>query len=189
MSYLVALSFDDTERAAKVRDRLQGMQKEHLIDMADAAVVVRKDNGKVRLHQTHDTLLTGAVGGAFWGTLVGLIFMAPIIGLGVGLASGAIAGAVTDIGIDDDFMKTVGRTLQPGSSALFVLVRQATLDKVLDELRPYAGHLIHTSLSQKQEDKLRRLVEEMDGKQAGAEDTGPASNATTPPTHHDAAHL
>jgi uncharacterized membrane protein len=139
------------------------MQREYLVDLEDAVVAVKNDDGKIKLHQIHHLTAQGAIGGTFWGMLIGLIFMSPFLGAVVGAAAGAISGALADIGIDDAFMKKISETLSPGTSALFILIRKATLDKVLDELRPYEGTIIRTSLSHKDEDALRDVFEKARG--------------------------
>ena len=97
----------------------------------------------------------GALGGAFWGLLIGLIFWMPWLGLAIGAATGAIAGHFTDVGIDDDFIKEVGNTIEPGHSALFLLVADVTTDKVIEDLKKFDTTIIRTSLSKEQEDKLK----------------------------------
>lgn len=105
--------------------------------MEDAAVVVRNKEGKVKVNQEANMVGAGALGGAFWGFLIGFIFFVPIFGLVLGAAAGAIAGKFTDVGMDHQFIKEVGSTIQPGNSALFMLIREATPDKVMDELKKY----------------------------------------------------
>ena len=107
MSDLVAIAFDDELKAEEVRLALLKMQREYLVDLDDAVVVVRDQEGKVKLRQLQNMTATGAVAGGFWGTLIGLIFLNPLFGLAVGAAAGAISGALSDVGIDDDFMKSV----------------------------------------------------------------------------------
>jgi len=158
LSHLIAIAFDDPDRARSTRDQLIDLQKKHLVDLEDAAVVIHQTNGRVRLEQSTDLTARGAIGGAFWGTLVGLLFMQPLVGMGVGLASGALAGSLTDAGIDDDFMRGLGESLPEGSSALFFLVRRATLDKVMAELAPLDGTVLHTSLSKQEEVRLSAIL-------------------------------
>jgi uncharacterized membrane protein len=156
MSSLVVLAFDTETGAEQMRDDLLQLQKEHLIGLEDAAIAVRNKEGKVKIKQI--TGLTGAwaLGGAFWGLLLGLIFFVPVFGLLVGAAAGALAGKYQDIGVDDKFIKEVGDTLQPGTSALFLLVREVVPDKVEDALKKYKNvKVIKTSLTKEQEEKLR----------------------------------
>ena len=158
MSTLVVIGYDDRFKAEEVRLKLMKLQKEYLIDMEDAVVAVKDEKGKVKLHQALNLTAAGAVSGGFWGSLVGLIFLNPLLGLAVGAASGAVSGALTDVGIDDKFMKELAETLAPGSSALFVLVRKATPDKVLEEIKGTGGKVLRTSLSHEDETKLQTAL-------------------------------
>jgi len=155
----VAVAYDDIYTAQEVRLRLLRMQKEYLIDLEDAVVAVRDEKGKVKLHQINDLTAAGAISGSFWGLLIGLIFLHPLLGLAAGLASGALSGALTDAGIDDDFMKKLASELKPGSSVLFVLIKQLTPDKVLAELEGTGGRLLKTSLSHEDEAKLQAVLD------------------------------
>lgn len=155
MSDLIVLAFGDETSAAQMRDELVGMQKQHLISLADAAVVVRRQDGKVKVHQAVNLVGAGAFGGAFWGLLIGMLFWAPWLGLAIGAASGALGGALSDYGVDDKFVKEVGNTIEPGNSALFLLVRDWTEDKVMDSIAKYEATVLQTSLSKADEAKLR----------------------------------
>ncbi|WRH68659.1 MAG: DUF1269 domain-containing protein [Planktothrix sp. GU0601_MAG3] len=142
MSDLIAIAYDDEYKAEEVRLTLIKLQKEHLIELEDAAVIVKNAEGKVKLNQAIDLTTAGAVSGGFWGLLIGTLFLSPLLGAAVGAAAGAASGALSDIGVDDDFMKSLGETLQPKTSALFVLVRKVTPDKVLEEIAPYGGNRV-----------------------------------------------
>ncbi len=155
----VAVAYDDIYTAQEVRLRLLRMQKEYLIDLEDAVAAVRDEKGKVKLHQIHDLTAAGAISGGFWGLLIGLIFMNPLLGLAAGAAGGALSGALADVGIDDDFMKKLASELKPGSSVLFVLVKHFTPDKVLAELEGTGGRLLKTSLSHEDEAKLQAVLD------------------------------
>jgi uncharacterized membrane protein len=159
MSTLVAIGYDDPFKAQEVRLKLAKLQKDYLIDLEDAAVAVKDENGKVKLHQAVNLTAAGAVSGGFWGTLVGLIFLSPLLGAAFGAAAGAISGALSDVGIDDNFMKELAASMNPGSSVLFVLVRKATPDKVLEELKGTGGKLLKTSLSHDDEAKLQAALD------------------------------
>lgn len=100
----------------------------------------------------------GAVSGGFWGTLIGLIFMMPLLGLAAGAAAGAASGALTDVGIDDKFMKNLAETMKNSSSVLFVLVRKVTADKVLEQLGGTGGTVLKTSLTHEDEQKLQAAL-------------------------------
>src|ERR1700758_5448651 len=131
MSTLVVVGYDEPYKAEEVRLKLRKLQSEYLLDLEDAVVAVKDEKGKVKLHQAVNLTAAGAIAGGFWGSLVGLIFLSPLLGMAIGAAAGAASGALTDVGIDDNFMKELAATLKPGCSALFVLVRKASPDKVL----------------------------------------------------------
>jgi uncharacterized membrane protein len=169
MSDLIVVAFPGEDTADQVLNKLQALQKEHLIDLEDACVVVRDRHGKVHVKQAVNLVgleaASGGAFGAFWGTLIGVLFLNPLAGLLTGAAfgagAGALSGMLSDYGINDDFIRSLGETLEPGTSALFVLVRRATLDKVLPEVRPFGGKVIRTSLSTEQEARLRRALEDV----------------------------
>ena len=155
MSDLVVVAFDDEEKAFAVRDTMVRMQKEHLVALEDAAVAVRRQDGKVKVHQAVSLVGAGAFGGAFWGFLIGIIFLMPFLGAAIGAATGALSGKFKDLGVDDNFIKEITNALQPGNSAIFLLFRDATYDKLLEELEPFKGTVLKTSLSNEQEAKLK----------------------------------
>jgi uncharacterized membrane protein len=126
-----------------------------LISLSDAAVVVRRQDGKVKVKQAVSLLEAGALGGAFWGMLIGLLFWAPWLGLAIGAASGALGGALADTGVDDKFIKEVGNTIEPGHSALFLLLEDWTEDKVLDRISGFNAEVLQTSPSKEDEEKLK----------------------------------
>jgi uncharacterized membrane protein len=169
MSELIVVSYKGEDTADQVLNKLQAMQKEHLVDLEDAAIVVRDKNGKVHVKQAVNLVTAGALGGAAWGglmgSLIGLIFLNPLAGLVTGMAvgagTGALSGALSDYGINDDFIKETAQSLEKGSSALFALVRRATFDKVLPELKPFGGKIIKTSMTTEQERRLKKALEDM----------------------------
>jgi uncharacterized membrane protein len=158
MSTLVVIGYDNAFKAEEVRLTLRKLQKEYLIDLEDAVVAVKDAKGKVKLNQAINLTAAGAVGGGFWGSLIGLIFLNPLLGAAVGAAAGAASGALTDVGINDKFMKDLAAAMNPDSSALFVLVRKATPDKVLAELQGSGGKVLKTSLSHDDEAKLQAAM-------------------------------
>src|SRR5271166_4098263 len=133
MATLVVIDYESEIKAEEVRLALLKMQKEYLIDLADAVVVVRDARGTVRLRQLHNLTASGALSGGFWGALIGLIFLNPLFGFAIGAAAGAISGALSDVGIDNSFMKSLGETLKPGTAALFILILHMTPDRVIEE--------------------------------------------------------
>ncbi len=158
MSTLVVIGYDNEFKAEEVRLKLRKMQKDYLIDLEDAVVAIKDAKGKVKLHQAYNLTAAGAISGGFWGSLIGLIFLNPLLGAAMGAAAGAASGALTDVGIDDKFMKELAGTMTPGSSVLFVLVRKATPDKVLDEVKGTGGKILKTSLSHDDETKLQAAL-------------------------------
>jgi len=157
MSDLVIVAFNDEQTALDARQALVKLQREYLIEMEDAVVITRKDDGSVVLHQAVNLPAIGAVGGTFWGGLVGLLFLNPLLGAAVGAGAGALSGWLTDTGIDDDFLREVGQSVPPGGAALGVLIRKMTADKVLAGLSEFAGkgRVMQTSLTGEQEARLR----------------------------------
>ena len=159
MNDLIVIGFDNEHSAFEMRAKFVKMQKEYLIEMEDVVVVTKNENGKVKLHQAANLTAAGAVNGEFWGMLIGMIFLNPLVGAAVGAGAGAINGALTDIGIDDNFIKDLGETIQPGNSAIFILLRKATPDKMHEELKDFKGRLLKTSLSVQDEEQLRGALE------------------------------
>ena len=166
MSDLVCIAYDDKDTADKVLNELRILQAEHLIDLEDSCIVVRDDEGKVHLKQAVNMVAAGAASGTLWGglmgLLVGLLFLNPLLGwiggAAIGAASGALSGKLADYGINDDFIKSLGATIRPGTSALFILVRKVTIDKVLPEISKFHGTILRTSLSGEQDEELRKAL-------------------------------
>lgn len=180
MTDLIAIHYDDMNKAEQVRTELFGLNKRHLIDFDDALVVVRDEEGKVKLNQLHDLTLTGALNGGFWGLLLGAIFTLPFFGPGLvalpfvsslfGAGMGALSGSLADIGVDDDFARRCGEAFQPGTSALFVLVRKATPDKVIEVVRRYGGTVLTTSLTRAQEAQIQAMLSPIEQQYQTAQD-------------------
>ncbi|MBY5734756.1 DUF1269 domain-containing protein [Rhizobium leguminosarum] len=166
MSELVVLGFDSQDRADTVLNRLSQLEREYLIDLEDAVVAVRDTAGKVRLKQSLNLAATGAasggLSGAVWGSLVGLLFLNPLAGMvfggALGAGTGALTGATFDYGINDDFIKSLAKTIPSDSSALFLLVRKVQPDKVLAEFQGEHARVLRSSLSPDQERKLQEAL-------------------------------
>jgi uncharacterized membrane protein len=158
MSDLVVIAFPSEAKAEEVRTKILELQKEYLIELGDAAIAVKQPDGTVRLNQLINTTAAGAVSGTFWGTRVGLIFLMPLAGAAIGAASGALGGWLTDVGVNDTFMKEVAESLQPGNAALFLLIRKLTTDKVLEDLKGVGGKVLRTSFDHTKEDALRNAL-------------------------------
>ncbi|MBL8582064.1 MAG: DUF1269 domain-containing protein [Rhizobiaceae bacterium] len=155
MSDLIAIVYPSEAKAEEVRTRLFELQKEYLIKIGDAVVATKTEAGHVKLNQMFSPTAAGAASGSFWGLLIGLLFLNPLVGVAAGAAGGAIGGALTDVGIEDPFMKQLAEKLEPGTAALFVMVLEMTSDKVLAAIKPFGGHVLKTSLDEKKEQVLR----------------------------------
>lgn len=159
MADLIAVVFPSEAKAEEVREKILAMQKDYLLELGDAVIAVKTNSGKVKLNQLMSTTAAGAAGGSFWGLLVGVLFLNPLLGVAAGAAGGALAGALTDVGINDRFMKDLAtEDLQPGEAVLFVLLRKVTGDKVLEELKGVGGRVLQTSLDHTREDALRKAL-------------------------------
>ena len=160
MSHLVVVGLPTVAEAEEVRYELAGLQQQHLISLEDAVVVERDKQGHVHLHQAVNLTTAGAISGGFWGSLIGLIVLNPLLGAAVGAGVGAASGGLADMGISDNFMRELGHTLPEDSAALCLLVREVTLDRVLEKLESHVPHteLLHTSLSHTDEQKLRHAL-------------------------------
>ncbi|PSL02811.1 putative membrane protein [Haloactinopolyspora alba] len=163
MATFTVWKFDDPTGADRSVTLLESLQKQELIQIHDAATVSwPEDRKKPKTRQLAGLTGAGALGGTFWGLLFGLLFFVPLLGAAIGAAAGALGGALTDVGIDDDFIKQTREKVTPGTSALFALTSDAVQEKVLDAfeesgLRP---HLIHTNLTTEQEELLREAFAE-----------------------------
>lgn len=161
MRKLIAIAFKDKNGANEALNKIEEMEGNYLLSTQDAVVAVRKENGKVKLNQSVNLVRNGAIQGALWGSLIGLILTGPLGMVLLGGASagfGAMIGSVSDYGIKDTFMRKLARELQPGSSALFFLVSNMTEDKVMKEMKEIDGTIIQTSLSEEMEEKLKKAI-------------------------------
>jgi uncharacterized membrane protein len=158
MSDLLVIEFSSEEKAEGVRELLLAMQKEYLIELGDAVVAVRDPNGRIKLNQLFQPVKQGAVSGALWGSLIGLLFLNPLAGAALGAAGGALGGKLTDLGINDNFMREAAKTLQSGNAALFLLIRKMTTDKVLAELRGVGGTILRSSFDETKEEALQAAL-------------------------------
>ncbi len=176
MSDLVVIAFPSEEKAEEVRRKVLDLQKEYLIELGDAVIAVKQEGGHVKLNQLVNTTATGALSGGFWGLLIGTLFLVPVVGAAIGAASGALGGALTDVGIEDQFMRDVAQALAPGNAALFLLIRKMTTDKVIEDLKGVGGTVMRTSFDHTKEQALR------DALAAHAATLPAPAPATTPAT-------
>ena len=159
MSELLVIGYDTPEEAEQARVTLIDLSRDYLVDVGDAVVAAVDAKGRIKLNQMVNLWTVGASGGAFWGILVGLLFLHPLIGVAAGAASGALMGALSDYGINDDFMKKVAAVLKPGQAALFIMARKTSSERVLEKLGEKGGHIIRTNLDLSQEERVREAFE------------------------------
>ena len=158
MADLIIIAYDTEATAEAARTKILELQKEYLIELGDAVVAVRREDGTVKLNQLINLTAAGAASGGMWGMLVGMLFLNPLLGAAVGAGAGALSGRFTDIGIDDKFMKDAASALQPGQAALCVMVRKVTADKVLPARATFGGTVLRTNLTTEQEAKLQAAL-------------------------------
>jgi uncharacterized membrane protein len=157
VSTLVVIGYDDRYKAEEVRLRLRRMRKDHLIDLEDAVAAVKDEKGKITLHQAIDPRGAGPAGG-FWGSLIGLIFLSPILDLVQSAPSGAVSDRLAEVGVDDNFVRALAAVMKPGSSTLFVLARRSTPDQLIEEMKGTGGTILKTSLAHEDETRLQAAL-------------------------------
>ena len=163
MATMTVLEFETADGAEQMLGTLQNLQRQQLIAIRDAAIVTWPQGAKKpKTRQLHNLAGAGALGGAFWGLLFGLLFFVPVFGLAIGAAVGALTGAMSDVGLDDNFIKRVRSDVTEGTSALFLLTTSAVPDRIADEVRASGLRfkLIASNLSQEQEEKLKEVFSE-----------------------------
>lgn len=161
MATMTVWKFDDADGAEQAERTLRELQSRGLITVHDAAIVSWKADAKrPKTKQLSGLTAGGALGGSFWGLLFGLIFFVPLLGAAVGAGLGALAASMSDVGIDDEFIKRTRAEIQPGTSALFVLSSGAVVDKVKEAFEGRQMQLAESNLSNEQEDRLRSVFTE-----------------------------
>jgi uncharacterized membrane protein len=158
-STILVLVYPTEKVADEVMDTVKHLQSRGLVEIEDACVVTKDTSGRIQIHQSHNIPLLAAAGGAVLGTLIGLLFAAPYVGAAVGATAGIMGGTLADIGVDDDFMASVGNEMKPGTSALFLLLHHMTIDKSIPELAKHGGRILHTSFSRAQEERVKKMFE------------------------------
>jgi uncharacterized membrane protein len=158
MTELIVITYPDVQRATEVAAALRHLQSAHLIHMDDLVVVTRDEDGNTELHQSLNQSLLGVASGAFWGALIGRLFAAPWLGAGIGAMTGALAKRLANIGVNAAFVRELIGHMPPGSSAVFGLVRRSTPDKVLPAVGRFGGTVLHTSLSNEDEERLQEAL-------------------------------
>ena len=156
MAAISVLKFSTADGAEQALGTVQGLSKQHLINLHDAAIVTWPEGKKKpKTRQLANLVGAGALDGAFWGMLFGLIFWVPFFGMAIGATMGALAGKFSDYGIDDDFIKSVQNQVTEGTSALFLMTSEAVVDKVADAMKGLDFEIVAANLSKEEEDSLR----------------------------------
>lgn len=158
MAELVVIGYPDEEAAEKAYETVQGLEHDLIMQVAGAAVLRKDAEGKVQMVTQTGSTSTGALFGAFWGALIGLLFLIPVGGLIFGGAVGALFGTLRGWGVRDDFRSRVTDVLKPGTSALVLYILKWTEDKALDALGPLGGTVLRTSLSHEAEEELNEAL-------------------------------
>jgi uncharacterized membrane protein len=160
MATLVAIGYPDETTAEAARQTVQRLESDLVIQSDQVAAISRDSAGKYHVTTTHggSTTSGGAVWGGFWGLLFGLLFFIPIAGLAIGAGFGALFGHLGKNMIDKEFQEQVRDTVKPGTSALFMIIEQATPDKAIAALQGYGGKVIKTSLSDEDTAKLQEAL-------------------------------
>jgi len=158
MSNLFVLAFDDEHGAERMLNAAADWQRQNLIKIDDAAILVRRADGKPKIKQVRSLVGAGALGGAFWGALFGLLFLAPWLGAAIGAGIGALSGKLAESGVDKKFIENVSNQIKPGNSALFIYTREGVVDKILPQVKQYNPRIIQTSLSMEAENKLKEAM-------------------------------
>ncbi|GAA3205817.1 DUF1269 domain-containing protein [Actinocorallia longicatena] len=163
MSELVAIGYPDESTAALAEDEVQRLAADLIIQPDAVAVIVRDKKGKFHVTTNHHAVAGGASWGMFWGLLFGLLFFIPLFGMALGAGLGALMGKIEKSGVDKAFQQQVRNMLEPGTSALFLVVEKITTDKAVKALSHFGGTVLKSSLS---EDTERELQEALHGAEA-----------------------
>jgi uncharacterized membrane protein len=155
MADLIAIGYKDETTAEAAADEARRLARDLTIEPDAIAVIVRDAEGKFHVHTSHHSVEDGTTWGMLWGLLFGALFFVPFLGVAVGAGLGAIMGRITKAGVDNDFQEQVRDLLQPGTSALFLMVDKATPDRVVDALSQYGGTVLKSSLSEEGEKELQ----------------------------------
>jgi uncharacterized membrane protein len=155
MSDLIAIGYPEEATAEEAAEEARRMARDLIIEPDAIAVIVRDKEGKYHVHTSHHPVGAGATWGMFWGLLFGLLFFIPVFGIAIGAGLGALMGKITKSGIDKSFQDQVRGMLQPGTSALFLMVEKVTPDRAVEGLGKYGGTVLKTSLSREGESELQ----------------------------------
>jgi uncharacterized membrane protein len=159
MADLIAIAYPDETTAVQAMQTAEELAEELIIEPDAIAAIIRNKDGKFKTITNHHSVGAGATWGGFWGLLFGLLFFVPFFGLAIGAGIGALMGKVEKSGLDKEFQQQVRDALQPGTSALFLIVEKVTPDKAVDALKQYGGTVLKSSLSKETEDELQEALQ------------------------------
>jgi uncharacterized membrane protein len=158
MADLIVIGYPDESTAALAADEARMLAKDLIIQPDAIASIVRDKEGRYHVNTSHHAVGTGATWGMFWGLLFGLLFFIPVFGMAIGAGLGALMGKITKSGVDKEFQDQVRDLIQPGTSALFLMVEKVTPDKAVEAMRKYGGTVLKTSLSKEGEQQLQAAL-------------------------------
>jgi uncharacterized membrane protein len=158
MADLIAIGYPDETTAFAAADEARRLASELIIQPDAIAVISRDKDGSYHVTTSHHPMTKGASWGMFWGFLFGLLFLIPVLGLAVGAGLGALLGKFHKASIDQDFQNQVRDMVQPGTSALFLMLDKATPDKAIAAMSKYGGTVLKTSLSKDGEEELQEAL-------------------------------
>ena len=158
-STILVIVYPEQKIADEVMTEIDRLHSEGGIELQDACAVTKDKHGKVKIHQIHNLPLVAATGGAVLGTIVGMVFLVPYIGAAIGAAAGALGGMLADVGIDDEFIRTLGNEIGIENSALFLQLRNAELNTIVPALARHGGKVMHTSFTQPEEEQLMQMFD------------------------------
>ena len=158
MADLIAIGYDDTTTAVDAMEEVHRLEKDLVIQADAVAAIVRGEDGKLRTITNQHAVGVGATWGLFWGFLFGILFFVPFFGMAIGAGLGALMGKIEKSGLDKEFINQVRDMLQPGTSALFIVVEKVTPDKAVEALSKYGGTVLKSSLSHETEEELQKAL-------------------------------
>ena len=158
MADLIAIGYPDETTAEAAAEEARRLAKDLIIQPDAIAVIVRDDEGGYHVHTNHHLVGGGATWGMFWGFLFGLLFFIPVFGMAIGAGMGALFGKLAKTSIDKQFQEQVRDMVQPGTSALFLVIEKATPDRAIDAMSKYGGTVLKTSLSKQDEQELQNAL-------------------------------
>src|SRR5215203_2309578 len=158
MADLIAIGYPDQTTALSAMDEAERLQHELVIQADAVAAIIRNDEGKIRVVTNHHAVGAGASYGMFWGMLFGMLFFVPFLGMAIGAGTGALMGKMTKGAVNREFQDQVRDLLQPGTSALFLVVEKVTPDKAVEGLAPFGGTVLKSSLSKEAEAELQEAL-------------------------------